>query len=67
MLACCGLVWKLLGLFACCGRGAWCRLDGNGGAFMLSVGVRTCSVDSVDVVGDCELVTGVRELLGACW
>ena len=34
---------------------------------MLSVGVRTCNVDSVDVVGDCELVTGVRELLGACW
>ena len=34
---------------------------------MLSVGVCTCNVDSVDVVGDCELVAGVHELLGTCW
>ena len=34
---------------------------------MLSVGVRTCNVDSVDVVGDCELLADVHELLGACW
>ena len=34
---------------------------------MLRVGVRTCNVDSEHVVGDCELVTGVREVLGACW
>ena len=34
---------------------------------MLRVGVHTCNVDSVCVVGDCELLTDVRELLGACW
>ena len=30
---------------ACGGRGAWCRLGGNGGVFMLRVGVCTCNVD----------------------
>ena len=34
---------------------------------MLTVGVCTCNVDSVDVVGACEILADVRELLGACW
>ena len=34
---------------------------------MLRVGVRTCNVYSLGVAGDCELVTDVCEVLGACW
>ena len=59
-------VQKLLGLLACGGRGAWCGLGGNGGVFTLRVGVPTCNVDSDRVVGDCELLIDVREVLGAC-
>ena len=59
-------VEKLLDLLACGGRGAWCGLSGKGGAFTLRVGVPTCNVDSDRVVGDCELLIGVREVFGAC-
>ena len=53
-------------MLACGGRGAWCEIGGNGGAFILRVGVPTFNVESDRVVGDCELLIDVREVLGSC-
>ena len=53
-------------MLACGGRRAWCKIGGNGGAFILRVGVPTCNVDSDHVVDDCELLIDVLKVLGAC-